>query len=275
MDDVTRRTVLRSVGVTVGATVAAASLVHEAAARTAPFGPDDPYDLVVRGGEVLDPSQNLKGRRDIGIRNALIAAVEPEIAAARGTQTLDASGQLVLPGLVDFHAHVLPGGGLGLSGDELVPFTGTTTYTFDAANRLTLEQFSAPGEAMSLTLSYDARNELTGETRAMSVTPGSVSLHANVTQQFNATVTNAVNQAVTWSVTSGPGTISASGVYTSPATVAVKAACKPTTSTFPSPDLVSSVMTGNAVRLIRFSDCSPPECYSPRAALSHHLAGIR
>jgi dihydroorotase len=132
MDDVTRRTVLRSVGMTVGttvgATVAAAGLVQEAAARTAAFGPDDPYDLVVRGGEVLDPSQNLKGRRDIGIRNALIAAVEPEIAAARGTQALDATGQLVLPGLVDFHAHVLPGGGLGLSGDELVPFTGTTTY---------------------------------------------------------------------------------------------------------------------------------------------------
>jgi dihydroorotase len=54
-------------------------------------------------------------------------AVEPEIAAARG-MTFDATGQLVLPGLVDFHAHVLPGGGLGLSGDELVPFTGTTRY---------------------------------------------------------------------------------------------------------------------------------------------------
>src|SRR5262245_18196632 len=122
MEDLTRRSLLCSAG----AAVAAAGLVEGAAARTAPFGPDDPFDLVVRGGEVLDPSQNLKGRRDIGIRNALIAAVEPEIAASRGTQTLDAAGQLVLPGLVDFHAHVLPGGGLGLSGDELVPFTGTT-----------------------------------------------------------------------------------------------------------------------------------------------------
>ena len=124
MEDFTRRTLLCSAG----AAVAAAGLVESAAARTAPFGPNDPFDLVVRGGEVLDPSQNLKGRRDIGIRNALIAAVEPEIATSRGTQTLDAAGQLVMPGLIDFHAHVLPGGGLGLSGDELVPFTGTTTY---------------------------------------------------------------------------------------------------------------------------------------------------
>ena len=124
MDDVTRRTMLWGAG----ASVAATGLIQEAAARTAAFGPDDPYDLVIRGGEVLDPSQALRGRRDIGIRNAAIAAVEPEIAAARGTQVLDATGQLVLPGLVDFHAHVLPGGGIGLSGDELVPYTGTTTY---------------------------------------------------------------------------------------------------------------------------------------------------
>jgi len=120
MDDVTRRAMLWGAG----ASVAATGLVQEAAARTAAFGPDDPYDLVVRGGEVLDPSQNLRGRRDIGIRNAAIVAVEPEIPAARGTQVLDAAGQLVLPGLVDFHAHVLPGGGIGLSGDELVPYTG-------------------------------------------------------------------------------------------------------------------------------------------------------
>ena len=74
------------------------------------------------------PARRCADERDIGIRNAAIAAVEPEIAAARGTQVLDATGQLVLPGLVDFHAHVLPGGGIGLSGDELVPYTGTTTY---------------------------------------------------------------------------------------------------------------------------------------------------
>ena len=124
MDDVTRRTFLHCAG----ASIAAGSYVQEAAARTAAFGPDDPYDLVVRGGDVLDPSQGLRGRRDIGIRNAAIAALEPEIPTERGKQTLDASGQLVLPGLVDFHAHVLHGGGIGLSGDELVPYSGTTTY---------------------------------------------------------------------------------------------------------------------------------------------------
>src|SRR5476651_1602455 len=114
MDDVTRRSLLQGTG----AAVAAAGFIKEAQARTEAFGPTDPYDLIVRGGEVVDPSQNLRGKRDIGIRNAQIAAIEPEIPVARGTQTLDASGQLVLPGLVDFHAHVLPGAGIGLSGDD-------------------------------------------------------------------------------------------------------------------------------------------------------------
>jgi dihydroorotase len=124
MDDVTRRTFLHGAG----ASIAAAGFVQEAAARTAAFGPNDPYDLVVRGGEVLDPGQGLRGRRDIGIRNAMIAALEPEIPPARGRQTLDAAGQLVLPGLIDFHSHVMHAGGIGLSGDELVPHSGTTTY---------------------------------------------------------------------------------------------------------------------------------------------------
>src|SRR5262245_56045190 len=112
MDDLTRRTVLR--GGTIS--LAAGGLGQDAIARTPAFGPDDPYDLVVRGGEVVDPSQNLRGRRDIAIRNAAIVALEPEIPAARGRQTLDVKGQLVLPGLVDFHAHMYPGSDIGLSG---------------------------------------------------------------------------------------------------------------------------------------------------------------
>jgi dihydroorotase len=89
----------------------------------------DKFDLVIKGGEVLDPSQKLRARRDIGIRNAVIAALEPEIADARAKQLMDAKGKLVVPGLVDMHAHVYPGvSALGLPADELVPYTATTTY---------------------------------------------------------------------------------------------------------------------------------------------------
>src|SRR3954447_24068445 len=94
----------------------------------AAMGPDDKYDLVIKGGEVLDPSQNLRGRRDIGMRFGRIEALEADIPVARALRVLDASGKLVLPGLVDLHSHVYPyGSALGIPADELVPYQGTTT----------------------------------------------------------------------------------------------------------------------------------------------------
>ena len=74
----------------------------------AAMGPNDKFDLVIKGGDVLDPSQSLRGKRDIGIRWGVIEAVEPEIPAARAAKTIDASGKLVTPGLVDLHCHVYP-----------------------------------------------------------------------------------------------------------------------------------------------------------------------
>src|SRR5438270_7760419 len=74
----------------------------------AAMGPDDKFDLVIKGGEVLDPSQNLRGRRDIGIRFGRIDALEADIPATRAARVLEASGRLVLPGLVDLHSHVYP-----------------------------------------------------------------------------------------------------------------------------------------------------------------------
>jgi dihydroorotase len=90
---------------------------------------EERFDLLIRGGEVIDPSQGLRGRRDIGIHWGRIVAVEAQIPAERALQVIDASGKLVTPGLVDLHAHVYPqGSALGLPADELAPFTATTTY---------------------------------------------------------------------------------------------------------------------------------------------------
>ena len=92
------------------------------------MGPDDKFDLVIKSGDVIDPSQSLRGKRDIGIRWGLIEAIEDEIPAARAVKTIDASGKLVMPGLVDLHCHVYPyGSAIGIAADELVQFQGTTT----------------------------------------------------------------------------------------------------------------------------------------------------
>src|SRR5580692_11808254 len=104
---------------------AAAALSRNAIAA---MGPNDKFDLVIKGGEVLDPSQSLRGKRDVGIRWGVVEALDAEIPAARATKTIDATGKLVLPGLVDLHCHVYPyGSAIGIPAYELVQFQGTTT----------------------------------------------------------------------------------------------------------------------------------------------------
>jgi dihydroorotase len=94
----------------------------------AAIGPNDKFDLVVRGGEVIDPSQSLRGKRDIGIRFGVVEAVEASIPAERALLSIDATGKLVTPGLIDLHCHVFPyGSAIGIPPDELVPHQGTTT----------------------------------------------------------------------------------------------------------------------------------------------------
>jgi dihydroorotase len=97
-------------------------------AALAAMGPNDKFDLLIKGGEVLDPSQNLRGRRDIGIRWGVIEAVEPDIPVDRALNVLSVGGKLVTPGLVDLHSHVYPyGSAMGIPADELLTFQGTTT----------------------------------------------------------------------------------------------------------------------------------------------------
>ena len=94
----------------------------------AAMGPNDKFDLVVKGGDVLDPSQNLRAKRDIGIRFGVIEAVEADIPADKGLRVLSAAGRLVTPGLIDLHAHVFAyGSPIGIPADELIGFQGTTT----------------------------------------------------------------------------------------------------------------------------------------------------
>src|SRR5262249_58864140 len=113
---------------------AAAAPVMLAQAGPAPrgFDPAHPgmkYDLVIANGDVLAPSQGLRGKRDIGIKNGQIAVLSATpIAVDRSTQRYDAGGRLTTPGLVDLHTHYGPLiGALGLPADELVAITATTT----------------------------------------------------------------------------------------------------------------------------------------------------
>ncbi len=87
------------------------------------------FDLLIKGGEVLDPSQNLRAKRDVAIKNAVVAELAVDIPSIRSAQVIDATNRLVTPGLVDLHAHVYPqGSAIGLPADEIAPATATTTF---------------------------------------------------------------------------------------------------------------------------------------------------
>src|SRR3954469_12889343 len=63
------------------------------------------YDLIIRGGRVIDPSVKLDGIRDVAISSGRIAAVQATVAGDANA-TIDARGKLVVPGLLDIHTHV-------------------------------------------------------------------------------------------------------------------------------------------------------------------------
>jgi dihydroorotase len=62
------------------------------------------YDLIVKGGRVLDPSRKLDAIRDVGIAHGRIAAIEASISG-EAAETIAAHGKLVVPGLIDIHTH--------------------------------------------------------------------------------------------------------------------------------------------------------------------------
>jgi len=94
----------------------------------AAMGPNDKFDLLIKGGEVLDPSQNLRAKRDIGVRFGVVEVVDADIPEDKALKVLSASGKLVTPGLIDLHSHVFPyGSAIGIPADELLPFQATTT----------------------------------------------------------------------------------------------------------------------------------------------------
>ena len=67
------------------------------------------YDLLIKGGHVIDGRNGIDGVRDVAIKDGLIAAVESSIPASQATKTIDAAGLYVTPGLVDIHVHGYPG----------------------------------------------------------------------------------------------------------------------------------------------------------------------
>jgi dihydroorotase len=85
-----------------------------------------PYDLVLRGGHVIDPGSGVDMVADVAVSGGRIAAVKPGIAASDARRMVDVAGLYVVPGLVDLHSHVFGYDG-SLFPDGVALPAGTTT----------------------------------------------------------------------------------------------------------------------------------------------------
>ena len=84
-------------------------------------------DVLIRGGEVIDPSQSLRGVRDVIVSGDRIVALRKGASDVEANHTIDARGLFVVPGLIDLHVHVYPHSPFGLEPDPLCPAGGVTT----------------------------------------------------------------------------------------------------------------------------------------------------
>jgi dihydroorotase len=93
------------------------------------------YDLLLKGGHLIDPKNKISAVRDVAIRDGLIAAVARDIPTAQARKVVNVAGLYVTPGLIDLHAHVFAGSsGIGLAGghasifpDDFALRVGATT----------------------------------------------------------------------------------------------------------------------------------------------------
>lgn len=67
------------------------------------------YDVLIAGGDVVEPAVGVRGRADVAIAGGRIAAVADGLSSSDADTVIDARDQLVVPGLVDLHVHVYPG----------------------------------------------------------------------------------------------------------------------------------------------------------------------
>ena len=86
------------------------------------------YDLILKGGHVVDPSQGINKIQDIAFENGKVAKLDDDLSSSDAKEIKDVSKSFVVPGLIDLHTHVYWGGtSLGIDADDFCRHNGVTT----------------------------------------------------------------------------------------------------------------------------------------------------
>ncbi len=126
MKNPSRREFIRHVAV--GASLASGPLAASGFSFASQSRSDPPYNMLIQGGHVVDPSQNLSAVRDVAISSGKIAAVAPDIPQSEALRRIDARGHFVTPGLIDIHTHIYDGVvRFGIPADVVGVAKGVTT----------------------------------------------------------------------------------------------------------------------------------------------------
>ena len=117
-----------------GSPLVAAAALESSSAAPAPQQPDmsralsQSRDLLIKGGTVIDPSQNLHAQMDVAVKNGKIVQVAPDIPADGSLNVVSAKNRIVTPGLIDVHVHIFEGvGPTGVNADQYCIGRGVTT----------------------------------------------------------------------------------------------------------------------------------------------------
>ena len=100
------------------------------------------YDLLIKGGHVIDAANGVDGLMDVGVAGRSIAAVEPNIPESQGRRVIDATGTYVTPGLVDMHAHATGYTGSMFSEEMCFPYGVTTMVDCGGSGWRTFDEFN-------------------------------------------------------------------------------------------------------------------------------------
>ena len=103
---------------------------------------DDPMDLLLTGGRVIDPAESLDEPLDIGVKDGRIAMLASPGIQTCAIETLNVEGKLVVPGLIDLHCHVFWGGmELGIRAAPLLETGATTVVDAGSAGAANFRSF--------------------------------------------------------------------------------------------------------------------------------------
>ncbi len=109
------------------------------------------YDLLLKGGHVIDPANRLSAPLDVAIAAGKIAAMAPDLPAAHARRMVPAAGLYVVPGLIDLHMHAFGYRGSLLPDPHALPNGATTVVDAGGAGWKTFEQFRTGVMARSRT----------------------------------------------------------------------------------------------------------------------------